>query len=103
MPCEPKGAIATLRSFLKARPPKKRIGMREQAGNVEVSTVFVNDLECWETAIVHDGHASPVERYDTEDEAVRGHERWVFEVPYMSEITKLGYGDMIPPRKIRLR
>jgi hypothetical protein len=100
---EPHGFLGTIRSFASVRRPKERIGTMEEVGHLLVSTVYVNDLKCWETAVICEGHASPVERYDTKEDAVRGHERWIFEVPYMNEITKLGYGDQIAPKTVRIR
>lgn len=42
-----------------------------------ISTVYAHDVEEWETAVLDEDAASPVERYSTEEEAIKGHDRWV--------------------------
>lgn len=104
MPREPKGALEALKAFGKVRSPKRkdRIG-HMQVGRLTVSTVYVHDLECYETALVVDGmNAHPVERYDERIEAEEGHAQWIRKAPHLTEFTKLGYGDVVPPTTIRL-
>lgn len=103
MPREPKGVAESLLALSKMGPP--RPGLKIGPTPVDeyvVSTVLVNDLECWETAILVRGNFNPVERYDEREEAERGHQRWCEAIPHLTEITKLGYGDLVRPEKVKL-
>lgn len=64
------------RSMLEGPPPI--IGRDTVEGNIIVSTIKPYDLESYETALI-DGpdDAVIVERYETEEEALKGHARWV--------------------------
>ena len=103
MPREPKDIYETLDALSKMGPPRPgcQIGP-DPVGEFKVSTVLVPDLECWETAVLIRGHAFPVARYDERDEAETGHKRWLEELPNLTQITKLGYGDVVQPEIVKL-
>lgn len=86
--------------------PVDRIGCLEPEDNngVGVSTLNVTDLDCWETALLHDnGEVSPVERYETREEAVKGHERWCEKARAgITRFTKLGFGNLTPPEEVEI-
>jgi hypothetical protein len=73
----------------------------EELNGVGVSTVYVNDLECQETALLTETGAIPVERYSSEEEALEGHAAWVEKVKAgIQRVTKLGYGRLIEPEEV---
>jgi hypothetical protein len=60
----------------------------------------------YETAILDTkGNAHPVERYEKREDAVKGHKRWVkFAKSGVGKtITKLGYGDLVGSKKMKLK
>ena len=61
----------------------------EDNGGVGVSTVWTSD-EGYETAILDANGAHPVERYEDEESALQGHERWVSDANKLTEVTVLG-------------
>jgi hypothetical protein len=75
---------------------------RTEVGTITVSTILANDLEVYETALVDKVRSHPVERYDTEEEALQGHMRWVEKVPSLECVTRLGYGSLVEDEEIKL-
>lgn len=54
-------------------------------GNTEVdglriSTAFVSDLGCYETAVCDDAGIYPVERYTSKEKSIEGHEKWTKDI-----------------------
>lgn len=50
---------------------------REENNGVGVSTLWVDDLNCYETALLDSNGAHPVERYDELEKAKEGHQKWL--------------------------
>jgi len=75
---------------------------RNDVAGLEISTIFAHDLEVYETAIIDANGAYPVERYETRDQAVAGHEAWCAKAPTLAEVTKLGFRSLIGDGKIVL-
>ena len=76
---------------------------RSELGNFIVSTV--NTVDCGpETAIVDNKGAHPVQRYNTVEEAERGHEEWVKKIKNdgVRKVQELGYGSLVDPKDITL-
>lgn len=90
-----------LRLILAPLIPSERIDFSDVDG-LRVSTVFVDDLGLYETAILDMKGAHPVERYDNLEKAKEGHRKWVAAVPGLEKITKLGYLDLVSEKEIRL-
>jgi len=67
-----------------------------------VSTVNTSDCG-YETAILDTDHARPVERYDTWEDAVRGHARWKRRARTLKKVTMLGYGELVEPENFELQ
>lgn len=61
----------------------------EDNGGVGVSTVWTSD-EGYETAILDANGVHPVERYEDEESALQGHERWVSDANKLTEVIVLG-------------
>lgn len=58
----------------------RKVARLEEEDNcgMGVSTAWVEDFQCFETAILNFAEgAVPVERYTTREAALEGHERWV--------------------------
>jgi hypothetical protein len=81
--------------------PAPDVAEKTSVDGLKVSTVETVDLG-FETAIMDANSAHPVERYDTEDEAIAGHKRWVEKAPSLEVITVLGYGDLLDPTEVTL-
>lgn len=64
----------------------------EENGGVGVSTVLSQDFG-WETALLDAIGAHPVQRYETRDEALAGHDAWVAKAKDGLNVTKLGSED----------
>lgn len=79
-----------------------RIGEKVQVDGLEVSTCNTPDAG-YETAIIDANTVYPVERYDTEEEAVEGHSRWIEKAPSLKTITHIGYGDLVEDREVMLK
>jgi hypothetical protein len=76
---------------------------RTEIDSLTVSTVHTNDMGP-ETAIIDADGAHPVERYDSDEAAVKGHEKWcAFIRGGNREITKLGYGSLAGAKRITLK
>lgn len=73
------------------RQPQKRIG---------VSTANTRDFG-FETALMDANGAHPVERYETLEEAKKGHEKWVLKSQNIKKAIKLGTQDgLVPDREV---
>jgi len=78
---------------------------RTDVEGLTVSTVHTTDMGC-ETALLDAKSAHPVERYGEDREAaLEGHAKWVAWARDRTHttVTKLGYGDLIPPVTITLQ
>lgn len=75
--------------WFKVSKSVKRIEPEDNKG-LGVSTVFATDIEEYETAILDNNGAHPVERYKTKKEAIKGHNKWVKETLTLTEVVKLG-------------
>lgn len=70
---------------------------------VGVSTAWTSD-EGYETAILNNNEAYPVERYKTKKEAEKGHKKWVIASKTVKTITMLsGLCGLAPEKKVQLR
>lgn len=101
---EPKGAFRTLLSLVKGqtRGSGEIVG-NNHVGDLTVSTVWVHDLSCYETAVGDDKGFHPIARYDDRDAAMLGHAEWVMRVrDGQRDFTRLGYGNVIPDAPVRL-
>lgn len=57
-----------------------RLVKNDKIKNVEVDTVYATDTDCYETGIQDRRYYSSwmiVEEYDTKEEALKGHNKWV--------------------------
>lgn len=75
---------------------------KDSVNGLVVSTIFATDLEIYETAIVDQKSAYPVERYKTRDAALAGHEKWRLAAETLTEVVDLGFADLIGPTKVTL-
>jgi hypothetical protein len=62
-------------------------------GGIGVSTAYVDDLSCYETALLDANGVHPVERYDSKALAEVGHDKWVLFASTGDKklVIKLGY------------
>lgn len=69
--------------------------MPEGDDGVGVSTCWVDDISCFETALLSSftENAHPVERCETHEDAVKMHERWVDQAKTVKTVTELGTPD----------
>ena len=93
--------INELLGMIQGIQPGEKIGETERDG-LTVSTIYAHDLHEFETAIEDTEGFHPVERYQTHEEAVEGHQKWVDKLPTLETITKLGYGSIIAPNFVIL-
>jgi len=87
--------IVELRQILNVRNV-----LDEEVNGLRVSTVYI--ARGFETAIVDDNGAHPVERYETYEEAILGHERWKEKAKTLETITKLAWLS-VPEEVIKLK
>ena len=82
--------------------PLAHVG-RTKVGGFIVSTVLSPD-EGHETAIIDAEHAIPVERYENEEDARAGHQRWVEKMKDPPKtVTRLGWlGSLVDPEDFEL-
>lgn len=81
---------------------ESRMVARKEAYGLILSTCWTNDFG-FETAILDQNGAHPVERYDDRDEAQSGHDKWLSLLPKIENITKLGTPDgLVTDQKIKL-
>lgn len=77
---------------------------KTKVNGVEVSTAYVPDYDCWETAIKDLDNIYPVERYQNPDLAILGHTKWVDNMEHGVEyIEKLEFFDLTEKEIIKLR
>lgn len=75
---------------------------RDEVDGLIVSTVDSGDMGP-ETAVIDRNGTHPVERYESEDEARKGHVAWVENIRKgVRKVTKLGYGRLIEDEPITL-
>ena len=83
----------------------RKVGKVEAENNngIGVSTAYTSD-EGYETALLDNNGTHPVERYETKEEAAKGHSRWVkfAKTANDKEVTKLGWSDLIDDETIIL-
>jgi len=72
-----------------------------RVGGLEVSTCWTDDMG-YETALSDINGTHPVERYQTKEEALLGHEKWTEKAKTTEKVIKLGYGDLIEDKEITL-
>lgn len=58
---------------------------------LRVSTVYTSDMG-YETAILDEKRIVPVERYESKEKAIIGHDEWVKKIVGMKEVTELSWG-----------
>lgn len=82
---------ATLRMLIRGGPPEV-VERTDVDGSIErVSTIDTEEGIGYETApLVRGEKWHPVERYDTREQAVEGHDRWVAEAPTLTRIVDIG-------------
>ena len=58
---------------------ERKVARTESADNfgIGVSTVWVHEINCYETALKDNLNIYSVERYKTYDEAFEGHKKWI--------------------------
>ncbi len=85
-------------------PYESRAIIEKHEGPIRVSTIWADDVGQFETALLDANGTYPVERYNEQDQAVAGHERWIVfaDTGDGQVITQLGYGSSIDPESITL-
>lgn len=79
----------------------RKLGRKEQHGLI-ISTCWTDEFG-YETAVLDKNGAHPVERYDTEELAQIGHDKWVNKTKTLKYITKLGTPDgLVDDKKVLL-
>ena len=68
---------------------QRKVGKDEVMG-LTVSTAFTSDMG-YETAILDKSSVYPVERYESKEDAIQGHIRWMEEAVNLKEVEMLGY------------
>lgn len=82
--------------------PGARVALDSVDGDrIEVSTVYAHDICMYETALCDSDGVHPVERYDSKEEALEGHKKWM-NSKIGDTVTKLGYGDLVDSETIVL-
>ncbi len=74
---------------------------RTKVGKLTISTVFTTDMG-YETAILDANGVHPVERYIDREAAIQGHASWIKKAETLTEVTKLGYGELEGKKTIQL-
>ena len=59
---------------------------------VGVSTCFMDDVEQYETALIDEMGVHPVQWYDTKQEAIEGHWRWITEAKHLTTVVEIADG-----------
>ena len=83
------GDVASSKFDYNERKVATQIKPEENEG-VGVSTCWVPDLECYETALLDQRGVHPVERYKTKELAFNGHNKWIRKAKYLKRVIKLG-------------
>ena len=74
---------------------ERKVADKAEVNGLEISTCWSDDMG-FETAISDKKDIFyPVERYETREEAIAGHEKWKEKAKTIKKITYLGYGDLI--------
>jgi len=85
---------------------ERKIGRVEGKENngIGVSTCFITDMnEPYETALLDNNGAHPVERYMTKKEAIQGHRKWVKKAQSLTKVIRLGSEDgLVEDKEITL-
>ena len=88
---------------------ERKVARTEPADNfgIGVSTVWVHEINCYETALKDVLGIYSVERYKTYDEALAGHKKWIEKSRTVNVIKALGLpvwvlGEEIPDRWVTL-
>lgn len=81
---------------------ERKVGRVEPEDNfgIGVSTVWLHDINCFETALKDSLGIYSVERYRTYDEAIEGHQKWVEKSRTISVVKALGLPDWVLGEKI---
>jgi len=77
------GAIPYAERVVARTEPEENLGLG-------ISTAWVTDLDCFETAILDANHAYPVERYADKDQAIAGHAKWLQSSKSLVEVNRIG-------------
>lgn len=88
-----------LLEFLLGGPPRPL--ERTEVDGVIVSTVDTPDCG-FETAIVDRNGAYPVQRYETEEEGIKGHSAWCIDIIGKHTIVMIGWDDENDTTEIKL-
>ena len=73
----------------------------DNISGITISTVLTSD-EGYETAIIDNNGVHPVQRYDTKENAEKGHKLWCEKAPQLEKITKLGWMGVVDEEEIIL-
>lgn len=80
----------------------RKVAEKIEVNGLTVSTCWTSD-EGYETAIIDWNGTYPVERYDTKEQALAGHEKWGKKAISLKEVTMLGWlDDTVEPEVVRL-
>lgn len=95
---------AIMRMLVNGGPPEV-VERTDVDGPIErVSTIDTEEGIGYETALLIRGEDwHPVERYETREEAVEGHERWVAEASTLTRIVDIGLPGYAEKTLIELR
>lgn len=55
---------------------ERKVAEKEQVGEFKISSCYTSDMG-YETAIGYKDEFYPVERYDTKEECIEGHNKWI--------------------------
>ena len=64
----------------------------EMNKGVGVSTCYMDDIEQYETALVDEVGIHPVQWYETKQEAIEGHWRWINDAKHISTVVEIADG-----------
>lgn len=94
--------LTSLLDAIESGPARHIVPTTELGCDLSVSTVNSVDMGP-ETAILDaDGNARIVERYETEELAIEGHQRWVEKAATLTKVLDVGYGTSVPPTEYEL-
>ena len=81
---------------------ERKVGRVEPADNsgIGVSTVWVHEINCYETALKDSLGIYSVERYRIYDEAFEGHKKWIEKSRTINVVKALGLPDWVLGEKI---
>lgn len=55
---------------------ERKVADKEQVGKFKISSCYTSDMG-YETAVIYKDKVYPVERYDTKEECIEGHNKWI--------------------------